>query len=770
MNYKLLSSGVALLLLSSQYACTDTNKIQTTNYAYDLSFNNLASTWDEGMPLGNSIIGALIWEKNNKLRMSLDRVDLWDLRDSPITSDPDFSFKYVQEQVRKKDYKPVQDKFDAPYEELPAPSKIPGAALEFDVAALGNVKQNRLHLKEAVNEVEWENGTRMLSFVHAEQPVGWFIFENLTDSLPMNLIPPVYQKQADDNGDQSSVSGLSLGRLGYEQGTLNTEGNKIVFDQKGWDDFTYQVAVEWKQEGNKLIGVWSITSSLVDEKASQLVEDALQRDIYADFKSHNDWWKNFWSKSEISIPDSVIEKQYYNEIYKLGSTARENSYPISLQAVWTADNGQLPPWKGDYHHDLNTQLSYWPAYTGNYLTEAMGYLNTFLNQKEVNKEYTKKYFGTSGLNVPGVCDLQGKPMGGWIQYSLSPTVSAWLSQHFYLQWKYSDDKEFLSATAYPYLKDVATHLEEVSIINKDGQRTLPISSSPEYNDNSITAWFPTITNYDLGLMKFAFKASAEMATALGKADEATHWQELYNQMPAFTTDTKGGLVVAEGHPYDASHRHFSHLMPFHPLGLIDYSNGEADKAIIDASIASLEEFGPGWWTGYSYSWFANMKARAMDGEGAAKALQDFANCFCLRNTFHVNGDQSKSGKSNFTYRPFTLEGNFAFASGVQDMLLQSHTDTIKIFPAVPASWNNISFRDLRAQRGVLVSAQKENGKIKSVTFKSDHGTPFFVKDPFGADAAFLVKSPNKDAAISTAQPGIMKIELKPGEELTLAAE
>ncbi|MGL4492008.1 MAG: glycoside hydrolase family 95-like protein, partial [Tannerellaceae bacterium] len=146
------------------------------------------------------------------------------------------------------------------------------------------------------------------------------------------------------------------------------------------------------------------------------------------------------------------------------------------------------------------------------------------------------------------------------------------------------------------------------------------------------------------------------------------------------------------------------------------------------------------------------------------------NCFCLRNTFHVNGDQSKSGKSNFTYRPFTLEGNFAFASGVQDMLLQSHTDTIKIFPAVPASWNNISFRDLRAQRGVLVSAQKENGKIKSVTFKSDHGTPFFVKDPFGAGAAFMVKSPNKDAAISTAQPGIVKIELKPGEELILAAE
>ena len=153
--------------------------------------------------------------------------------------------------------------------------------------------------------------------------------------------------------------------------------------------------------------------------------------------------------------------------------------------------------------------------------------------------------------------------------------------------KYNDDKEFLSATAYPYLTDVETHREEVSIVNDKGERTLPISSSPEFNDNSITAWFPTITNYDLGLMKFAFKASAEMAAALGNTNEATHWQELYNQMPAFSTDANNSLVVAEGHPYDASHRHFSHMMPFHPLGLIDYSNGSADKAIIDASIASL---------------------------------------------------------------------------------------------------------------------------------------------------------------------------------------
>ena len=157
--------------------------------------------------------------------------------------------------------------------------------------------------------------------------------------------------------------------------------------------------------------------------------------IEAYYQTHQNWWNIFYSRSSVTLPDKVIEKQYYNEIYKMGSISRKDSYPISLQSVWTADNGQLPPWKGDYHHDLNTQLSYWSFYTGNYLEESYGYLHTLWNQLKENKRYTKTYFGTEGLNVPGVCTLLGQPMGGWCQYSLGPTVSAWLSQHFYLYLK-----------------------------------------------------------------------------------------------------------------------------------------------------------------------------------------------------------------------------------------------------------------------------------------------------------------------------------------------
>jgi hypothetical protein len=50
------------------------------NREHDLHFDSLAKSWDEAIPLGNGMLGALIWEKDHKLRMSLDRADLWDMR------------------------------------------------------------------------------------------------------------------------------------------------------------------------------------------------------------------------------------------------------------------------------------------------------------------------------------------------------------------------------------------------------------------------------------------------------------------------------------------------------------------------------------------------------------------------------------------------------------------------------------------------------------------------------------------------------------------
>ena len=717
--YQIVLSVLVFLSVSCQSEF-DSKQWNLDKVTSDLQFSSFSTTWDEGIPLGNATLGALLWEKDSMLRFSLDRIDLWDLRPTDSLSGPNYNLSWIKEHIRSGNYTPVQQKFDRPYDALPAPSKIPGAAIEFPIKQLGAPQSVRLHLKNAVCKAEWKNGTTLHTFVHATRPVGWFVFDNLDTKLEPVLVPPAYGR-SEGNEVKNAQAGADLEKLGYKMGKVTKIPNRIIYRQEGWGDFYYDVVVEWMRDGNRLYGLWSITSSLSGENALEEIALAWESGLTNEYASHLDFWNKFWNQSKIQLPDPVIQKQYDNEMYKLGSVARENSYPISLQAVWTADNGKLPPWKGDFHHDLNTELSYWPVYSGNHLLEGLGYLNTIWNQKETYKKYTKEFFEVDGLNVPGVATLDGQPMGGWCQYAMSQTVGAWIAQHYYWHWKYSADRDFLKNRAYPFVKDVATFLENISEFNKEGKRVLEFSTSPEIFDNSLKAWFPTITNYDLSLMKFLFQAAAELTEELNLTDEAAHWKEIGTQLPALDLDSQQALTFASGFPYENSHRHFSHAMAIYPLGIVDWSNGKDDQKVIKSTIQKLDHYGPAFWTGYSYSWLANLKARAFDGEGAAKALSTFAQCFCLKNTFHANGDQSGTGKSSFTYRPFTLEGNFAFAAGVQEMLLQSHTGIIRVFPAVPKSWKDVSFEDLRAQGAFLVSAEKKDGQIISVRIHSEKG-------------------------------------------------
>jgi hypothetical protein len=209
----------------------------------------------------------------------------------------------------------------------------------------------------------------------------------------------------------------------------------------------------------------------------------------------------------------------------------------------------------------------------------------------------------------------------------------------------------------------------------------------------------------------------------------------------------GGLLVAPNYPLPASHRHFSHLMAIHPLGLIDWEQGEDARRTIRASLKELREKGTDYWCGYSYSWLGNMAARARDGAAAEKALEIFATAFCLRNSFHVNGDQLKKGYSKFTYRPFTLEGNFAMPAALQEMLLQSHSGKVILFPAVPDTWKDAEFRTLRADGAFLISAVRRAGKVTRVEILSEKG------------GDLRLVAPNEGR--------VMQIHFKAGEKRTL---
>ncbi len=729
---KKILTGI-ILFIQISWQINGQENVQQPLPGYNLQYQETAGNWDEGIPLGNGMLGALIWEKGNRLRFSVDRADLWDLRPMENLDRPEWNFQWVRRQWEQNTYSKVQELFDAPYDRNPAPSKIPGAALEFDITSWGPVKSVELSLKDALCVIKWQNGILLRAFISADSRVGWFRFEGIPYTVNPELVAPAYNLVG-ESGEDNPVTGQDLRRLGYQKGKIIKSGNAITYEQKGWGGFQYQVNVRWQRTRDVLEGCWSISSEFpgweIQIPAENQTSAAMEEGFSSQFEKHRLWWMHYWSQSGIMLSDPVLTRQWYLEMYKLGSATGNGAPPVSLQAVWTADNGKLPPWKGDFHNDLNTQLSYWPSYSSNHLEQERGFISWLEKNKVEFEKYTHQYWQVAGLNVPGVSTLTGQPMGGWIQYAFGPTVSAWLGQHFYLHWRYSMDRDFLEKEAYPWISSVAAFLDNISVTDANGRRKLPLSSSPEIFDNAREAWFPEMTNFDLALVRWTFEKAAELARELGKTGDAAKWFAVLSQWPEYDVDPESGLTFARGMPYNNSHRHFSHLMAIHPLGLIDYSKGNTDQQIIRSTIATLDKFGPDWWCGYSYSWLGNIKARAFDGEGAAGALLTFANDFCLKNSFHANGDQSGKGMSKFTYRPFTLEGNFAFASGIQEMLLQSHTGTIHIFPAIPAEWKNNSFSNLRAEGAFLISAQMVSGVVAEVTILAEKGGIFRMINPF----------------------------------------
>ena len=221
-----------------------------------------------------------------------------------------------------------------------------------------------------------------------------------------------------------------------------------------------------------------------------------------------------------------------------------------------------------------------------------------------------------------------------------------------------------------------------------------------------------------------------------------------------------GLAVAPGQNLNASHRHMSPYMAIYPLALLDINKPE-DRPVIENSLARIEEKGTRAWCGYSFSWMASLYARAYEADKAVKQLRIFASNFCSPNSFHLNGDQKGGQYSGFTYRPFTLEGNFAFAQGVHELLLQSRNGYIQVFPAVPASWQNVSFEKLRAEGAFIVSAEMQHGIPVSVKVTAEKGGLLNIKLPF---KTWKIKN-GSPSVVKRKEYGIVSVNLSKGQTI-----
>ncbi|MDB6169479.1 MAG: hypothetical protein JWM88_2343 [Verrucomicrobia bacterium] len=682
-------------------------------------------TWDEAVPLGNGLLGGLLWGEDGTLKLSLDRGDLWDERPAPGNPLAGFTYAKIEKLVAARDNDAISKIADGAYF-TEHPTKIPAGRIEVDLAPGQTISSFELDLTTATGRAMLGANAAVEAFFSAAEPVALL---RIPGDAPraLRLLAPA-----------------SVRKLGYADPVRGGSRTAQWFTQTTAEGHVTCIYAGTRRVGDATLIATTVTFSPADGAdvvgaARVRVEAALGAGFEARLKPHVAWWRDFWAKSSVTLPDEQVLRHYYLVQYFYGAASRTGAPPIPLQGVWTADAGELPPWKGDYHHDLNTQMTYMGYQAAGRFEEGRVFLDFMNDRLPAFRKFAAGFLQQPGAAVPAVMTLAGQPLGGWAQYSLAPVHGAWVGHLFYLHWRYTGDKKFLRDEAYPWCREIGEALRGMLRPDVHGVLVLPLSASPEAWNNSMRAWVTPNSNYDLACLRMLFLGNEEMAAALGDAPAAKAWGKLAADLGPLHVNARQQLKISPDEDLVFSHRHLATVMGIYPFNLLNIEGSEGDREVIRASVHDIDRLGVVEWCGYSYTWMSALRARIGEPEAALWHLKAYLHAFVLRNGFHANGDQTKTGFSSMDYRPFTLEGNFLACAAVHEMLLQSWNarpgsggnGPIRIFPSMPWRWHEAAFANLIAEGGHRVSAARENNATTWLQVVAGRDGELRIRDNFG---------------------------------------
>ncbi|KAF9909710.1 hypothetical protein EC991_008191 [Linnemannia zychae] len=436
--------------------------------------------------------------------------------------------------------------------------------------------------------------------------------------------------------------------------------------------------------------------------------------------------------------------------YLLIASSRPGSLPLSGRSLWSPDSVGADDPSAGYKMDIDLQMNYWLAEStglGETVTPLIDYMEKLLVPR--GQDTAALFYGARGwLTHPysNIWAHTGMTSKGETFYL--PTAAAWLCQHAWDRYLYSQDYYFLRDHAYKLMKGAAQFWLD-TLVQQQNQKDGLLVVSPSFapGHGPVTEG----TAMDQQLVWQLLNNTLEAIAVVGERDKAfvqNLTSALETLAPGFTIGSWGQLQEWSSMDLDDPNERHPHLGPLwavYPGSQVYFWNGSVPtdqdpdqeqkqgpsrEELLEAARESLRHRGMGdrpngGNTGWSKSWRAAAWARLGDGKPAYEAVDTFKQQHIFE---HSNLLDFEDG----------LSGLLGMGAAMVEMVIQSHAPglvDILTVAELPDHWmRRGSVTGFRTREGHVVSARWEEGVVRQVEVLAalKGGSGVFVKVKIGS--------------------------------------
>lgn len=765
-----------------------------------------AKEWEEALPVGNGRLGAMVFGKYGEERIQLNEDTYWSggpystvvkggaealpeiqkliFEGEPIKGHKLFGRKLMGYPVEQQKYQPLAN-----------------LVLFFDNEEEVTGYKRWLDLNSGITSVEYEVGEVTFQREVLSSAPDQVVLVRLTASQPGSIsfkaqLRGVRNMSHSNYGtdyftmdgvgqDGLMINGRSADYLGIEGKLKHKTQLKAIPEggsMKVEDDYLYV------ENANAVTLVVAAATNFVNykdvsAKQEERVKDYLKQ---VEGKTYDDMraaavadYQKYFERVKLELPrteqsflptdkrmtgnvehsDPNLAALCYNfGRYALIGSSREGTQPANLQGIW--NDKVNPAWDSKYTTNINTEMNYWHAETGN-LPELVEPLITMVNElSDQGAQVAKEHYGARGWVFHQNTDLWrvAAPMDGpcWGTFTVG---GAWLSNQLYEHYLFTQDEEFLKEL-YPLMQGAVQFFLDFLIEDPEGKYlvTNP-STSPEnppkgkgyeYFFDEVTGfyYFTTIcygASIDIQILTDLFGYYLDTEKTLGMdTDFAAEVVAARSRLAPPQIGRDGTLQewTEDFEQLEPNHRHNSHLYGLYPGNVI---SAKRTPQYIDGCKKVLELRGDGA-SGWSRVWKMALWARLYDGNRANKIFKGYLKEQCYPQFF------AKCGT------PLQIDGTMGASAGITEMLVQSHEGVIDLLPALPDEWTEGEFDGVCARGGFELDMKWGDHTITGLSVLSKAGKTCRIN----AGETFKVTKDGKKVAVKTGTDGSIEFETLKG--------